>query len=50
MVGGEELRDRKMEEEAETRTLQKWLQVVDKPLATKKADKKDAKRKRRGKQ
>jgi hypothetical protein len=31
-----------MEEEAETRTLQKWLQMVYKPLARKEADKKDA--------
>ena len=29
-------------EEAETKAIEKWLRMVDKPLATKKGDKKDA--------
>jgi hypothetical protein len=36
----EELTD--MDEEAETKAIEKWLRMVDKPLAAKKADKKDA--------
>jgi len=32
-----------MDEEAETKAIEKWLRMVDKPLATKKRDKKDAK-------
>jgi hypothetical protein len=32
-----------MDEEAETKAIQKWLRMVDKPLATKKGDNKDAK-------
>ena len=31
-----------MEEEAETKQIEKWLQMVDKPLAIKEADGKDA--------
>ena len=31
-----------MDEEAETKDIKKWLQVVDKPLETKEGDKKDA--------
>jgi hypothetical protein len=31
-----------MDEEAETMAIQKWLRMVDKPLATKKGDNKDA--------
>ena len=31
-----------MDEEAETKAIEKWLRMVDKPLAKKKADKKDA--------
>jgi len=37
---GEELTD--MDEEAETKAIEKWLRMVDKPLATKEGDKKDA--------
>jgi len=29
-------------EEAETKAIEKWLRMVDKPLATKEANKKDA--------
>lgn len=32
-----------MDEEAETKAIEKWLQVVDKLLETKEGDKKDAK-------
>jgi len=31
-----------MDEEAETKAIEKWLQMVDEPLATKEADNKDA--------
>ncbi len=31
-----------MDKEAETKEIQKWLRMVDKPLTTKEADKKDA--------
>ena len=31
-----------MDEEAETKAIEKWLRMVDEPLATKEADKKDA--------
>jgi hypothetical protein len=31
-----------MDEEAETKAIEKWLRVVDKPLATKEGDNKDA--------
>ena len=31
-----------MDKEAETKAIEKWLRVVDKPLETKKGDKKDA--------
>ncbi len=31
-----------MDEEAETKAIEKWLRIVDKPLETKKRDKKDA--------
>jgi hypothetical protein len=31
-----------MNEEAETKAIEKWLRMVDKPLATKEADKKGA--------
>ena len=31
-----------MDEEAETKAIEKWLRMVDKPLAKKKGDKKDA--------
>ena len=31
-----------MGEEAETKAIEKWLRIVDKPLAKKEADKKDA--------
>ena len=31
-----------MDEKTETKEIEKWLQVVDKPLATKQRDKKDA--------
>jgi len=37
---GEELTD--MDEEAETKAIEKWLRMVDKPLETKEGDKKDA--------
>ena len=30
-----------MNEEAETKAIEKWLRMVDKPLAKKEADKKD---------
>ena len=30
-----------MEEEAETKAIEKWLQMVDKPLGTKEGDNKD---------
>ncbi len=30
-----------MDEETETKAIEKWLRMVDKPLATKKGDKKD---------
>ena len=32
-----------MDEEAETKAIEKWLRMVDKPLATKEGDKKDVK-------
>ena len=32
-----------MDEEAETKAIEKWLRLVDKPLETKERDKKDAK-------
>ncbi len=32
-----------MDEEAETKAIEKWLRMVDKPLAKKEADKKDVK-------
>jgi len=32
-----------MDEDAETKTIEKWLRMVDKPLAKKEGDKKDAK-------
>ncbi len=32
-----------MDEEAQTKAIEKWLWMVDKPLGTKEADKKDAK-------
>jgi hypothetical protein len=32
-----------MDEETETKAIEKWLRLVDKPLATKEGDKKDAK-------
>ena len=38
--GSKELTD--MDEEAETKAIEKWLRMVDKPLATKERDKKDA--------
>ncbi len=31
-----------MDEETETKQIEKWLRMVDKPLAEKEADKKDA--------
>jgi len=31
-----------MDEEAETKAIENWLRMVDKPLATKEGDKKDA--------
>jgi hypothetical protein len=31
-----------MDEEAETEAIEKWLRMVDKPLATKERDKKDS--------
>ena len=31
-----------MDKEAETKAIEKWLRIVDKPLAKKKGDKKDA--------
>ena len=31
-----------MDEEAETKAIEKWLRIVDKSLATKEGDKKDA--------
>ncbi len=31
-----------MNEEAETKAIEKWLRIVDKPLVTKEGDKKDA--------
>ena len=31
-----------MDEEAETKTIEKWLRTVDKPLATKEGENKDA--------
>jgi len=31
-----------MDEEAETKAIEKWLRMVDKPLATKERDRKDA--------
>ena len=31
-----------MDEETETKAIEKWLRMVDKPLGTKEADKKDA--------
>ena len=31
-----------MDEEAETKAIEKWLRMVDKPLAKKKGNKKDA--------
>ncbi len=31
-----------MDEEAEIKAIQKWLRMVDKPMGTKEADKKDA--------
>ncbi len=31
-----------MDEETETKEIEKWLRMVDKPLETKKGDKKDA--------
>ncbi len=31
-----------MDEEAETKAIEKWLRMVDEPLATKEGDKKDA--------
>ncbi len=31
-----------MDEEAQTKQIEKWLRMVDKPLATKEKDKKDA--------
>ncbi len=31
-----------MDEEAETKAIEKWLRMVDKPLAKKEGDKKDA--------
>jgi len=37
---GKELTD--MDEEAETKAIEKWLRTVDKPLATKEGDRKDA--------
>ena len=39
-VGCKELTD--MDEEAETKAIEKWLRMVDKPLETKEGDKKDA--------
>jgi len=30
-----------MDEEAETKAIEKWLRTVDKPLATKEADKRE---------
>ena len=33
--------DSVMNEEAETKAIEKWLRMVDKPLATKKGDNKD---------
>jgi len=32
-----------MDKETETKAIEKWLRMVDKPLATKESDKKDAK-------
>ncbi len=32
-----------MDEEAETKAIEEWLRMVDKPLAKKEADKKDEK-------
>jgi len=34
--------DNVINEEAETKAIEKWLRMVDQPLATKKGDKKDA--------
>ena len=31
-----------MDKETETKQIEKWLRIVDKPLATKERDKKDA--------
>ena len=31
-----------MDEETEIKAIQKWLRIVDKPLATKEGDKRDA--------
>jgi hypothetical protein len=31
-----------MNEEAETKAIEKWLRIVDKPLGTKEGDKKDS--------
>jgi hypothetical protein len=39
-----------MDEEAQTKAIEKWLRMVDKPLATKEADKKGRRAKRRAKQ
>ena len=39
------MRYRRMEEETETRTIQKWLQIVDKPLAGRKENERDEKTK-----
>ncbi len=35
-----------MDEEAETKMIEKWLRIVDKPLATKERDKKGRRAKR----
>ena len=45
LVGCEELTD--MDEETETKAIEKWLRMVDKPLETKKGDKR-GRQKRRG--
>ena len=39
MDNSERLKD--MDEEAETKAIEKWLRMVDKPLSTKEGDKKD---------
>jgi len=41
-AGCEELND--MKKEAETKAIEEWLRTVDKPLATKKGGKKNAKK------